>query len=140
MTEAEIRELFELISGLEAFSGFLACERITAAELADIKALHYAMLACHTQNDLSGYYAKNREIHDRINLATRNFSLRQVYVSINRRLQTLRFRSNQQGSKWDQAVEQHKKMIEALEARDGMALSEILRLHLLRKRDAVLKL
>src|SRR6201996_8582360 len=52
MSEFEIREMFELMSGLEAFSGELACERITPAELAEIKALHRDMLACRMQNDL----------------------------------------------------------------------------------------
>ena len=65
--EAELRETFELMSGLEAFSGELACERITPAELSEIKALHYAMLACREQNDLSGYYSRNQAIHDKIN-------------------------------------------------------------------------
>src|ERR1700741_5067253 len=51
MSEAEIWETFEVMSGLEAFSGELACQRITPAELAQIKALHYAMLACRAQND-----------------------------------------------------------------------------------------
>ncbi|MGE8475994.1 MAG: GntR family transcriptional regulator, partial [Paraburkholderia hospita] len=46
MSEAELRETFELMSGLEAFSGELAAERMTAVELTEIKALHYAMLAC----------------------------------------------------------------------------------------------
>jgi len=50
MSEAEIRETFELMSGLEAFAGELACERMTSAELSEIKALHYAMLACREQN------------------------------------------------------------------------------------------
>jgi DNA-binding GntR family transcriptional regulator len=49
MSEAEIRETFELMSGLEAFSGELACERMTPAELAEIKALHYAMLGCRAR-------------------------------------------------------------------------------------------
>ncbi len=140
MSEAEIREMFELMSGLEAFSGLLACERITPAELSELKALHYTMLACHAQNDLPGYYAKNREIHDRINLAARNTALRQIYVSTNRRLQALRFRSNLQQSKWDKAVQEHSDMIKALEARDGEGLAAILRGHLLKKRDAVLRM
>src|ERR1700738_2839865 len=101
MSETEIREMFELLSGLEAFSGELACERITPAELAEIKALHSEMLACRTQNDLSGYYMRNHAIHNRINEAARNTALRQVYVTMNRRLQALRFRSNFQTSKWD---------------------------------------
>jgi DNA-binding GntR family transcriptional regulator len=138
MSEAEIRETFELMSGLEAFSGELACERITAAEIAEIKALHYAMLACRQQNDLSGYYARNQMIHDKINEAARNSALRQTYVSINRRLQALRFRSNFQTPKWDSAIRDHEAMIEALDSRDGRRMATILRAHLLAKRDAVL--
>jgi DNA-binding GntR family transcriptional regulator len=138
MSEAEIRETFELMSGLEAFSGELACERITAAEIADIKALHYAMLACRQQNDLSGYYARNQAIHDKINEAARNSALRQTYVSINRRLQALRFRSNFQTPKWDSAIRDHEEMIQALDSRDGRRMATILRAHLLAKRDAVL--
>jgi DNA-binding GntR family transcriptional regulator len=138
MSEAEIREMFELLSGLEAFSGELACERITPAELAEIKVLHYEMLACRAQNDLSGYYVRNQAIHDRINEAARNTALRQVYVTMNRRLQALRFRSNFQTTKWDSAIVEHEEMIRALEARDGKRMSAILRAHLLAKRDAVL--
>ncbi|RDU96275.1 GntR family transcriptional regulator [Trinickia dinghuensis] len=140
MSESEIRETFELMSGLEAFSGELACERITAAELAEIKALHYAMLACRVQNDLPGYYSRNQDIHDRINEAARNTVLRQTYQSINRRIMAMRFRSNQKVEKWDRAVHDHEEIVKALEARDGKALAAILRRHLLEKRDAVLQM
>ena len=140
MSEAELRETFELMSGLEAFSGELACERITAAELAEIKALHYAMLACRAQNDLPGYYSRNQAIHEKINEAARNSALRQTYIAVNRRLQALRFRSNYQIPKWDRAIHDHDEMLKALEARDGKRLATILRQHLLDKRDAVLQL
>ncbi len=138
MSEAEIRETFELMSGLEAFSGELACERMTSAELAEIKALHYAMLGCRAQNDLAGYYSRNQAIHDRINDAARNSALRQTYISVNRRLQALRFRSNFQTLKCDCAIRDHETMIEALEARDGKRMAAIMRAHLLAKRDAVM--
>ena len=140
MSEEEIRETFELVSGLEAFAGLLACERITEDELAALKALHYTMLACYERKDLPEYYKQNSLIHDHINQAARNAALRQVYLAANRRLQALRFRSNQEASKWEQAIREHGQMIEALEARDGERLSSILRQHLLRKRDAVLHL
>ena len=139
MSEAELRETFELMSGLEAFSGELACERITAAEIAEIKALHYAMLACRAQNDLAGYYSRNQAIHDKINEAARNSALRQMYIAVNRRLQALRFRSNFQTPKWDRAIHDHDEMLKALDDRDGKRLSAILRQHLLDKRDAVLQ-
>jgi DNA-binding GntR family transcriptional regulator len=138
MSELEIRETFELMSGIEAFAGELACERITAQELEDIKALHYAMVVSKNQNDLPGYYQRNRSIHDMINLAARNTALRQVYLSLNRRIQALRYLSNQQAPKWERALHDHEEMIEALQTRDGKRLSEILRHHLLEKRDAIM--
>jgi len=138
MTETEIWETFELMSGLEAMSGELACDRITPVELAEIKALHYAMLACKAQNDLPGYYSRNQAIHDKINDAARNSVLRQTYLTLNRRLQALRFKSNFQPHKWDSAAHDHDEMVKALEARDGKRLATVLRQHLLDKRDAVL--
>jgi DNA-binding GntR family transcriptional regulator len=138
LSETEIMETFELMSVLEAMSGELACERITVVEIAEIKALHYAMLACKAQNDLPGYYSRNQAIHNKINEAARNSVLHQTYLSLNRRLQALRFRSNFHVDKWDRAAHDHDEMVKALEARDGKRLAEILRLHLLEKRDAVL--
>ena len=138
MNDTEIWETFEMMSGLEALSGELAAERISPAEIADIKALHQAMLVCRTQNDLPGYYSRNQTIHNKINEAARNSVLRQLYLSINRRLQALRFKSNFQQAKWDRAIQEHDEMIQALEARDGKRLSAILRQHLLDKRDSVM--
>ncbi len=138
MSELEIRETFELMSGIEAFAGELACERITDQELEDIKALHYAMVVSKNQNDLAGYYQRNRAIHDLINLAARNSALRQVYLSLNRRIHALRFLSNQQAPKWERALHDHEEMIVALQERDGKRLSNILRHHLLEKRDAIM--
>lgn len=139
MSNTEIWESFEVMSGLEAMSGELAAMRITPVEIAEIKALHYAMIACRAQNDLPGYYSRNQTIHNKINEAARNSVLRQTYLSINRRLLALRFKSNFQAGKWDSAIQDHEVMIEALEARDGPRLAAILRKHLLEKRDAIIK-
>src|SRR6187455_1250153 len=46
LTEADVVNTFELLSTLEALSGELAAQRITDAELAELRALHYEMMAC----------------------------------------------------------------------------------------------
>lgn len=138
MNDTEIWEAFEMMSGLEALSGELAAERISPAEIADIKILHQAMLVCRAQNDLPGYYSRNQTIHNKINEAARNSMLRQIYLSVNRRLLALRFKSNFKEEKWDRAIHEHDEMIQALEARDGKRLAGILRQHLLDKRDSVM--
>lgn len=138
MNDTEILEAFEMMSGLEALSGELAAERISPAEIADIKELHQAMIVCRAKNDLPGYYSRNQTIHNKINEAARNTVLRQVYLSMNRRLLALRFKSNFQEAKWDRAIHEHEEMIQALEARDGKRLAATLRQHLLDKRDSVM--
>ncbi|SDI75701.1 GntR family transcriptional regulator [Propionivibrio dicarboxylicus] len=138
MSETEIGEVFELMSALEAFSGELACERISPEELSAIKALHYEMLALHARNDLPAYYRCNQRLHDRINEAARNSVLRQTYVGLNRRLNALRFRSNLNAAKWDRAVQEHGEMIKALEARDGKLLASMLRQHIVQKKEIIL--
>jgi DNA-binding GntR family transcriptional regulator len=53
-------------------------------------------------------------------------------------LQALRFRSNQDGDKWQSAVHEHEAMIVALEKRDAVALRAVLIAHLNHKRDVVM--
>ena len=64
--------------------------------------------------------------------------LAQTYRTLNARLHALRFRSNLNGAKWDQAVAEHRSMLTALAARDGAALRDLLVRHLHAKLQAVL--
>jgi DNA-binding GntR family transcriptional regulator len=138
LTATDVADTFEVIAGLEGQSGELAAQRITDAEISEIRALHFEMLAAHTRRDLPTYYRLNATIHNHINAAARNAVLTQTYRNVNARLQALRFRSNFDEAKWLRAVQQHSRMIELLEARDGAQLRTLLVTHLEHKRDAVL--
>jgi len=140
LTRADVLNTFEVMAGLEGQSGELAAQRITEAELNNIKALHFEMLAAYTRQDLSAYYRLNSEIHRAINAAAKNPVLTATYNQVNARLQALRFRSNQDGDKWSRAVQEHGAMVAALEARDGAAMREVLLTHLQHKREVVLAL
>jgi DNA-binding GntR family transcriptional regulator len=139
LDEGSIRHTFEVMGGLEALSGELAAQRITDDELAEIRALHFEMLAAYTRRDLSAYYRLNSRIHRAINAAAKNPVLCDTYDRVNARLQALRFRSNQHGEKWKDAVEEHEKMIDALTRRDGAALRSVLASHLANKLQVVLQ-
>lgn len=138
LTELDILNTFEVMAGLEAQSGELAAQRVTDAELAEIKAMHYEMLAAYTRRDLPAYYRLNASIHNAINLAAKNPILTATYQQVNARLQALRFRSNQDGEKWSAAVKEHEQMINALTARDAVAMRAVLMSHLFNKRDVVI--
>src|SRR3954463_3109018 len=124
--EEDIRHSFEVMAGLEGLSGELAAKRITDQELAEIRALHFEMLAAWTRRDLPNYYRLNASIHRAINAAAKNPVLASMHAQVNARLQALRFRSNQDEEKWKAAVREHEQMIEALAARDAAAMRRLL--------------
>lgn len=138
LSAKDVADTFEVMAGLEGQSGELAAGRITPAELREIKAQHFEMLAAYTRGDLPAYYRLNAAIHVAINLAARNPVLTQTYTLVNARLQALRFRSNHDADKWKAAVSEHEQMIAALEAGEAALLRHILVQHLNNKRDAIL--
>ena len=140
LTERDVLDTFEVLAELEGLSGALAAVRITERQLEEMRALQYEMMACFTRHDLSGYYRLNATIHSLINDAAGNPVLSGTYRSINARVQSLRFRTNQNAAKWKRAIKEHEIMLEAMTARDSAAMREVLVQHLNNKRDTVLAL
>ena len=125
---------------VEGQAGELAAQRITDEELAELRALHYEMLAAFTRRDLPTYYRFNALIHNGISAAARNPVLAQTYRTVNARLQAVRLRSNMAEGKWAEAVKEHEEMIELLAKRDALGMRALLVAHIEHKRDAILDL
>ena len=140
LTEVDVLNTFEVLAELEGLSGELAARRISDQQLSELRALHYDMMACFERQELSGYYRLNAQIHTLINDAAANPVLTSTYKSINARVQSLRFRTNQNAAKWKRAIKEHEVMLEAMTARDSAAMREVLVQHLNNKRDTVLAL
>ena len=140
LTEADVVHSFELLAELEGLAGELAAQRITEAARNELRAKHFEMMACRARHDLSGYYRLNALIHAGIGEAAANPVLAGTYRKVNARVQSLRFRTNQNEAKWQRAMQEHTQMMDALDARDGAALRQTLKMHLEHKCDTVLEL
>jgi len=140
LTEADILNTFEVLAGLEAMAGELAAQRMSEEERVEVRAMHFEMLASFTRRHLSNYYRLNALIHAAINRAARNPVLTSTYQTINARVQSLRFRTNQDEAKWSRAMQEHEAMIQALQARDGAAMRQVMVTHLMNKRDTIIDL
>jgi DNA-binding GntR family transcriptional regulator len=138
LSEQDVMHTFEVVAGLEGLSGELAAQRITSAELAELRAMHFEMLAAFERRDLSAYYALNAKIHQAINHAAKNPVLTATYNQVNARLQALRFRTNQNEDKWKAAIKEHESMLKALAAHDAAAMRAVVMTHLFNKRDVVI--
>jgi len=139
LSREDVRHAFEVMASLEGLAGELAAQHVTENDLTELRTLQSDMEEAHRRHDLPSYYRINRAIHDRINAIAANPVLAQTYRTLNARLHALRFRSNLNRGKWDQAVAEHRSMITALAARDGAALRELLVRHLRAKLQAVLE-
>ena len=136
----DVVHTFDVIAQLEGFSGELAANNISDAALSELEALQYEMMASYARRDLSSYYKLNLRIHHLINQAANNPILTRLFSQVNARIEALRFRSNQDGVKWEKAVEEHQEMLNALKARDSARMRKIMISHVQNKRDVVLQL
>jgi DNA-binding GntR family transcriptional regulator len=139
LSREDARHAFEVMAALEGLSGELAAARVSDADIAELRALQEEMEQAHARRDLPNYYRVNRAIHDRINAIASNPILTHTFRTLNARLHALRFRSNLVQAKWDKAVKEHREMVEALAARNGEKLRDLLVKHLRNKQRGVLE-
>lgn len=140
LSHADVIHTFDVIAQLEGYSGELAAKNISSTALSELEALQYEMMASYARRDLSSYYKLNLRIHHLINQAANNPVLGQLFSQVNARIEALRFRSNQNGVKWEKAVEEHQEMIDALKARDSERMRKVMIQHVMNKRDVVIEL
>ena len=126
----EIRDLLGVLAALEALAGEQAAAAATDAEIAEIRALHFEMLAAFERQDRLAYFKLNQAIHRAIAAAAHNAPLAEIHAQLNARLYRVRYQSNLNNAKWHSAIEEHEQILAALTARDGTALARTLRAHL----------
>jgi DNA-binding GntR family transcriptional regulator len=134
---AEIEEMIEVIAGLEATAGELACRTATDAEIAAIAALHERMVAAYASEDVPTYFELNRTVHESIMAAARNATLQAIYANLSSRIQRARYTANQTPQQWQRAVADHTRMIALLRRRDGEALGRLMREHVRSKKPVI---
>jgi DNA-binding GntR family transcriptional regulator len=137
LTQRDVREMLEVLCGLETLAARIGCRVATPAQIATIHTLHQQMMQCYEGRDRLEYYKLNQAIHTGIAQLADNTFLATQHAAIQARLKRIRFLGNAAPAKWDAAVAEHEIMITALLARDADALSAILTEHLLRTWDRV---
>lgn len=136
---ARIAETLAVMGALESLAGELACVEASDDGIAEIRALHYEMLAMHARRDLDGYFRYNQAIHIKIVEASGNAVLAQTYRQLNANVRRVRYMANLSPERWDAAVQEHEAILAALSARDAARLKRLLRDHLSAKLATVLE-
>ncbi|MFC5396725.1 GntR family transcriptional regulator [Bosea vestrisii] len=138
LSPADLRELFDVMGGLEALAGRLACERITDAEFAEIERIHHEMYHFYLRRDMHGYFHCNQAIHQLIVAAAGNATLTATYAGLAGRIRRVRYSANlaKDRDRLGEAMREHEAILDALRRRAGSELSDILFVHLRNKLKA----
>ena len=135
---ARLSETLAVMGALEALAGELCCRNATDAQVNEIRALHYEMLACHARGDLAAYFKFNQAIHLKIVKYSGNAVLYNTYRQLNANVRRARYMANLSRERWDAAIREHNEILAALGARDIGRLKALLADHLAQKLAGVL--
>ena len=138
MDPVRLSESLAVMGALEALAGELACRSATDAQINEIRALHYEMLAYHARGDLAGYFKFNQAIHLKIVKYSGNAMLHNIYRQMNGNVRRARYMANLSKERWDAAVREHDEILAALAARDIKRIKALLSDHLAHKLASVL--
>lgn len=133
VTNEEIEQLFPIMGALEGLAGELACRNITDAEFRRLQSMHDEMVEYYKRGEYAGYGKLNREIHEEFFKIADNPVLAGYFQNLIVRTHAIRFTARKSPERWREAVDDHEQMMEALAARNGRLLGEILREHLRHK-------
>jgi len=125
----ELMEMFEVMAELEA-----TCARFAASRISDdaIKELNETNERCNgavVNNHPDEYYRENEKFHALIYRQAGNSFLEQECLRLQRRLQPFRRTQLRLRGRLEQSMQEHERIVAALEAGDGASASETVRGH-----------
>ncbi|GAA3947240.1 GntR family transcriptional regulator [Allohahella marinimesophila] len=129
VTPEQCHDLFMVLAALEQLVGTLAVQNLTDPLLAEMEALHDRMLEFHERRRRADYFRLNLQIHTRLAEIASNEVLLKTYLSLTQKAMRARYLANMSDGRWDDSVEEHAAIMEALRARDGAALAQELVTH-----------
>ena len=137
-SEADIRNLFEVISGLDFVAGRVACERISDEEIAAIEKMHLEMYTHYLRREIADYFRLNQHIHQAIVDAAANPLLSENHAKLNAAVRGLRYSANLvRRDRLSEAMREHEQIVDALRRRDANELGMLMFKHMQKKCDAI---
>lgn len=138
-TLESVGDLLEVIAGLERHACELAAMRMGEREFERLKRLHERMARHFAEGERPAYFKLNNEIHLAIVAAADNAILQEVHASLLVRARRARYAALAAPARWEEAMAEHERLMEALAARDARRAGEIMQDHDRRTARAILE-
>lgn len=125
----ELVEMFEVMAELESLCGRLAARRLTDAALSHLKEAERSCISALKSGDTDAYYRANEAFHHLLYEASGNSFLIGEAKRLHRRLQPFRRLQLRVRGRMRQSMDEHRNILDALEAGDAETAGRVLRDH-----------
>ncbi len=137
ISEQDLDEIFPLMALLEGRCAFEATRRATAADLAEIEAIHQQLEAFAASLQIESFFEANQAFHFRIQEMSGNRWLKQLVQDLRKVLKlTRRFSLSAEG-RLAQSLTEHRALLAAIMAGDAELAQTVMHDHILAGRQAV---
>lgn len=126
-TPKDVEEFYAVKSILEGYAARLACARLSDKEIDRLEAINNRLEELCQQNDTKHFFKVHNDFHALFIKAADNEKLREIHSSLVERFQRLRFTSLSLPGRMEISVQEHRKIIEAFRARDGVTAEMLVR-------------
>lgn len=134
----DIADVFEIRAALESLAAGLAAERITEEELEELERTH--IQASNVDNDnIDNLVERDTDFHDIIYKASRNSRLIQIINNLREQIQRFRTTSLAFPGRMKEAIEEHKKMTEAIAERNILLAQQLALEHIENAENSMLE-
>jgi DNA-binding GntR family transcriptional regulator len=137
LDEEEVDEIFGLRSILEGYAGFLAASRITREELKRLKEIVRQQEACLKEMHPAKFIELDTQFHDVLHAAAKNRRLYALLQSLKDHMYRYRIIILRYHPKAGVAVEDHKRIVQGLDARKARQVEGLIRKHMSRGENLI---
>ena len=129
ITRENVGELFDVMAWLERYAGELAAAHVEEKDVQRLRKHLGQMERLHDRKDRFEYFRMNGQFHRSLVELSGNSVLVGTYATLASQIQRARYVAIHSQSHWDRGIKEHRDILEALEARDGERLGQLLMEH-----------
>ncbi len=137
VTEEDVDEIFGLRSVLEGYAGFLAASRITREELKSLKDIIRQQEACLKNLRAEEFIELDTQFHDVLHRAAKNARLYALLQGLRDSMYRYRVMILRYHPDPGVAVEDHKKTVQGMKARNARQVEALIRRHMNRGKNLI---
>ena len=135
----DIADVFEVRAAMEGLAAGLAAERITAEELEEMERLLVRIGEHIEANRLEEVVEMDTLFHEALYKASRNLKLEQILQNLREQIQRFRSTSLAFPGRMREALEEHKKIVEAISERNAALAQQLAQEHIENAENSMLE-